>query len=273
MDQPSIDGFNTFAVSAAAHQAGIKVALSGLGGEELFGSYPSFRDVPRGTRAARWGRRLPGLGGAWPRLASRLAPARPKLGGLLRYGATLPGSYFLRRALFLPAELPALMGAEMAAAGLAAYDPVDDAAAKLDGAAPPADPWLAVHAMETGQYMRNQLLRDGDWASMASSVELRVPLVDARLHRRLAAAGFQPARRLGKAALVRRLAPELPDALWHRPKSGFYVPVLEWLRPGDMGAAAENLGGRSRALAPLVLAALGFPLPGGPPPAGRAAAR
>jgi asparagine synthase (glutamine-hydrolysing) len=254
MDQPSIDGFNTFAVSRAAHEAGLKVVLSGLGGDEVFGSYPSFSDVPRLHRTAR----LPGLAAAWPVL-SRFTSGRPKLAGLARYGRTLPGAYFLRRGLYLPEELPEIMGRDAAAEGLARYDPVADAARALAAANGKAgDPWIAVHEMETASYMRNQLLRDSDWASMASSVELRVPLVDAWLRARLAASGFEPARGQGKAALVRRLAPELPAALFARPKSGFYIPVMEWLQPEGAGA---SLGDQSRRLALRVLGELGVSAP------------
>ncbi len=251
MDQPSIDGFNTYVVSRAAHEAGLKVVLSGLGGDELFGSYPSFAGVPRLERAARRMGRLPGLGALWPSAARALAPGRPKLAGVLRYGRTLPGAYFLRRGLFLPEELPALIGRDAAAEGLSRYDPVADAARALAAAnGRPADGWTAVHVLETAGYMRNQLLRDADWASMAWSVELRVPLVDAWLRARLAAGGFEPARAEGKAALVRRAAPELPEAVLARPKSGFYIPVAEWMRPE---LAARRPGERSRWLALRVL--------------------
>jgi asparagine synthase (glutamine-hydrolysing) len=253
MDQPSLDGFNTWVVSRAAHEAGLKVVLSGLGGDEAFGSYPSFRDVPRLERAARRIGRVPGLPAAWPFLARLLAPGRPKLGGLPRYGRSLAGAYFLRRGLFLPEELPGLMGRDAASEGLRGYDPVADAARALAaGNGRAADAWTAVHLLESARYMRNQLLRDSDWASMAWSVELRVPLVDAWLYRSLSAHGFEPARSLGKAELVRRTAPELPEEVLRRPKTGFYIPVAEWMRPE---LAAKRPGERSRWLAPRVLEA------------------
>ena len=263
MDQPSIDGFNVFLVCRVAHAEGIKVALTGLGGDELFGSYPSFLDVPRTLRLARAAARLPGLAAAWP-LAARAAAGRPKLRGLLRHGVTLPGSYFLRRGLFLPEELPALLGAETAAEGLARYDPLADAARHLapgstdNGHPSRTSAWIAVHRMETGQYMRNQLLRDADWASMAHSLELRVPLVDPWLAAAVEAHSFEPARSGGKAAVVRAAAPELPPEVLRRRKSGFYVPVGEWSRPQGH---ARRAGGRSRRLALDLLSEFGADLP------------
>jgi len=253
MDQPSIDGFNTWVVSRAAHEAGLKVVLSGLGGDEAFGSYPSFRDVPRLALLARRLGRLPGLPAAWPSLARTVSSGRPKLQGLLRYGRTLAGAYFLRRGLFLPEELPGLIGRDAASEGLRSYDPVADAARALAaGNGRAADAWTAVHHLESARYMRNQLLRDSDWASMAWSVELRVPLVDAWLYHSLSAHGFEPARSLGKAELVRRTAPELPEEILRRPKTGFYIPVAEWMRPE---LAAKRPGERSRWLALRVLEA------------------
>jgi asparagine synthase (glutamine-hydrolysing) len=259
MDQPSIDGFNTYVVSAMAAGAGLKVVLSGLGGDELLGGYPSFRDVPRISAWAGRLARVPGAQRAWPALATGFAPSRPKLRGLVRYGASLAGAYFLRRGLFLPEELPALLGSDVVAEGLAAYDPVAHAERALVDAAVARDGWFAVHHLETAQYMRNQLLRDADWASMAHSVELRVPFVDARLREVLLRSRGEAARRPTKADVARRVAPELPGAVLRRRKTGFYVPVMTWLS-GNRPDEPHGHGKASRALARRVLEAWGVAL-------------
>ncbi|HEV7670160.1 MAG TPA: asparagine synthase (glutamine-hydrolyzing) [Thermoanaerobaculia bacterium] len=253
MDQPSIDGFNTFVVARAAREAGIKVALSGLGGDELFGSYPSFRDVPRLALAAPFARWVPQeLLAAFARRRGR-----PKLAALGRTGSGLAGAYALYRGLFLPEELDGILGARAAAEALAAYDQkADGARALADWNPVKSNSWTAVHRLETRLYMRNQLLRDSDWASMAHSLELRVPLVDPRLEAGFAARGFEPAKSRGKSSLVRSVAPELPAALFEREKSGFYMPVMEWLEPERSGEA-RNHGDQSRRLALRVLAAFG----------------
>jgi asparagine synthase (glutamine-hydrolysing) len=208
MDQPSIDGVNTWFISKAVHEAGVKVALSGLGGDELFGGYPSFRNVPRMVRLAR----LPLAARAVARLKRH-----PKAALLPTYGRTYAGAYFLQRGLFRPDELPPV--AREGLERLAILDRIN-AAITPD----PGTPVGRVAAMEASLYMRNQLLRDADWASMAHSVEVRVPLVDAFLLRQLAPLLLQGR---GKT----ELSEMLPNYLRFRPKTGFFVPMREW---GDL---------------------------------------
>src|SRR5207248_9592567 len=108
MDQPSIGGVNTWFVAKAAKEAGLKVAISGLGGDELFGGYPSFSDLPRWRRRFGGLAGLPGLGQLSRGMLQALAPAvlreRPKAAGMLQFAGSWPGVYLLRRALFLPHE-------------------------------------------------------------------------------------------------------------------------------------------------------------------------
>lgn len=211
MDQPTIDGVNTWFISKAVHESGVKVALSGVGGDELFGGYPSFARVPKLTRIAR----------------SPLAPVVPmlsrhpkaKLVGMM--GGTYPGAYVLQRGLFLPHELPAILNKEMTREGLTQLDLMNLVQKAMTP--DPGTPFARVATLEASLYMRNQLLRDTDWASMAHSVEVRTPFVDAALLRQLAPLLIETGR-VGKGVL----AAGLPPWLRNRAKTGFFVPMREW---------------------------------------------
>ncbi len=247
MDQPSIDGINTWFVSKAASEAGLKVAISGVGGDELFGGYPSFRDIPRWVRMLWLPSHVPGLGALMEQVQAAFAPlfprVNPKAAGILRYGGTWAGAYLLRRGLFLPRELPELIGKELAAEGVRRLQPLKHIQRRLDqtvGATRP--PRLAgsprsthgrIATLESTLYMRNQLLRDTDWASMAHSLEVRTPMVDVTLLRKLAGPLSTAKAGNHKQLLASSPARPLPDAITHRAKSGFATPIAEWQRRGD----------------------------------------
>jgi asparagine synthase (glutamine-hydrolysing) len=236
MDQPSIDGINTWFVAKVAAQHGLKVALSGIGGDELFGSYPSFSQVPKLRRRIAGLAHVPMLGKALRQGLSAvdgLLPS-PKYAGLVEYGGTLSGAYLLRRALFMPWELSQQMDPDMAAEGLRTLDVLGRLEESTRGI---GSERLAVSALEMQWYMKNQLLRDADWAGMAHSLEIRVPFVDTTLLRQLVVIPSLDATQ-EKRSIARTVAPQLPAAVLDRPKTGFAVPIHQWLNPG----AALSLG-------------------------------
>jgi asparagine synthase (glutamine-hydrolysing) len=230
MDQPSVDGTNVYVVSRAAAEMGLKVAISGLGGDELFGGYSSFRTIPRTVRAAWLPSHVPGLGPLTRAAALAVLPSRatPKAAGAVELGGTYAGAYFLKRGLFMPWELDALVGRDLARAGLERLAPLEYLASALRP--DPGTPFARVATLEASCYMRNQLLRDADWAGMAHSLEIRVPLVDAALLRALAPALVGAEGALdGKDLMARAPSAPLPDAVRRRPKTGFVVPIGAWL--------------------------------------------
>jgi asparagine synthase (glutamine-hydrolysing) len=233
MDQPSCDGVNSFFISHAAAQAGLKVALSGLGGDELFGGYPSFRQIPRTVRLLKRfnAPTLHRFSAAFRLVSAPLLKrmTSPKYAGLLEYGGTYGGAFLLRRGMFMPWELPDVLDADLVRDGwerLQLLTRLDETAQGIES------PHLRVAALEMTWYMRGQLLRDIDWASMDHSLEVRTPLVDAELVGKLApllAAETPPTKR---EMALSPLSP-LPARILDRPKTGFTVPVRQWLVQED----------------------------------------
>jgi asparagine synthase (glutamine-hydrolysing) len=266
MDQPSIDGINTWFIAKAAREAGLKVALSGLGGDELLAGYPSFIDVPRWRRRFGPLAMVPGLGRVSRLIVGALAPGlaatRPKAVALLEHSKTWGGTYLLRRGLFLPHELYALIGPDLAREGLRRLRPFRQLVASITP--DPGSDVGRVCALESSLYMRNQLLRDTDWAGMAHGIEIRVPLVDVKLLGALAPVIGGLKRGSGKTALANAPSRSLPNRIMMRAKTGFGVPTGAWmaLAAGNAVAAAnaEPKGLVSRRWSRLVLAQSGSPL-------------
>lgn len=244
MDQPSIDGINTWYASKAVAERGIKVVVSGVGGDELFQGYDSFRKLPQLVSRWRQGSRIPGVS-ATARVAFGL---QARLSGKSRWrhapdwASTLPGAWWLRRSLHGPEDLAALMGKEEAEFALIGFNA--DAWTRQMSGPLPIDARLALGQIESTTYLRNQLLRDGDWASMDHSVELRTPLVDARLladvQALMPAFHHFPGKRLLAEAPLR----PLPREVIEREKTGFGIPIGRWLA-GRVGEAGATFDGRS----------------------------
>lgn len=241
LDQPSIDGVNTFHISRAVKSAGMTVALSGLGGDEAFCGYTHFRTVPRMERFARHYAHLPYImrqAGA-SLLGSKRSDRSTKLRALLLddYGFAHP--YFLARTLFLPDQIASLLEPDAILA--IEYGAWATHLQKTIKRAQKLDPINRISYLELKTYIANTLLRDADVMSMAHSLEVRVPLLDHLLLEDLIRlpGNIKLSSKMPKPLLVRSLPEPLPPGITARAKRGFTLPFAEWL-PGQLRAEVEE---------------------------------
>ncbi|MFN0059173.1 MAG: asparagine synthase (glutamine-hydrolyzing) [Planctomycetota bacterium] len=247
IDQPTFDHINSYLVSRAAREAGLTVALSGAGGDELFGGYRTFTDVPR---LAAWGRRLRFV----PRRAMQFAAAqvtryaygRPgriapqtrwaKLGQAMAARGSLLDIYQISYALFLPdlaRQLSSLPAVDEVESGLSRAR-----RAQLETIIGSGSVEHAISLLELSSFIGDRLLRDTDAASMAVALEVRLPLLDHRVVE--AAAAVETSRRylpMRSKRLLKQLAlRDVAPSLYERPKSGFELPIEKWCR-GQLGTS------------------------------------
>ena len=221
LDLPSVDAINTYIVASVVAKHGVKVALTGLGGDELFGGYPVFREIGR----LRWLARAPGA-------------FRPLLGRLGQWGrrvAEMPGDNL---AAIVRWRRRFMTESESIAAGLPPHPfEADDSPAQLP------DDFARVSWAELAGYLRDMLLRDSDQMSMAVSLELRVPFLDHELVEYLL---HLPEReklrhRGNKGLLVAACRDLLPASVYQRPKMGFGLPMQNWMRGPLESFTAEGI--------------------------------
>ena len=257
LDQPTFDGINTYFISRAVREAGITVALSGAGGDELFGGYRSFLDIPR---AALWARRLGPLpvglvralaaavarfktgraGGVppqtrWGKLGDALA-TRGRLVELYQTSYSLFSSNFIDELRCVPE--PEGVGHGLSQVRLRELEALTRSGPELH----------SISMLELSCFIGDRLLRDTDTTSMAVSLEVRVPLLDHQVIEAAAALGeAQRYAPLGSKSVLREIAlADLDPAIFDRPKAGFVLPIELWSRASLKGEIDSTFEDRAR---------------------------
>jgi len=239
MDQPTVDGINTYMVSRATKSAGVTVALSGLGGDEQFAGYRSFRLVPRmewtERRVPRW-LRLAAAGSVSPFLGG--STRGQKMALWLRGMDAFPHPFYVSRLVFSPAQIARMLQPERLLE--VQFEAYGEELARQQKVIARHDPVNRVACLEMLVYLRNTLLRDTDSMSMAHSLEVRVPLLDHRVtEKALSLPGrWKVESGQRKSLLVAAAGRELPAKILAQRKRGFEFPWDQWLR-GRLRPAVE----------------------------------
>ncbi|MBT5261105.1 MAG: asparagine synthase (glutamine-hydrolyzing), partial [Nitrospina sp.] len=227
MDQPTMDGVNTYLISRSAKEVGLKVVLSGLGADELFGGYPSFQLIPKLRKT--WLKTIPKTFAKW---GITLCKGLLSVNQGIKLEHWVDGKwsgaheYFLIRALFCQDQVLNLFAdKEQARAEIARdYQRTERLAERCD------DSFNQISYLETFHYLQNMLLRDADMMSMAHPVEVRVPFMDHRLVEMMFRIPGKEKNGSAKSLLLSCMKSLLPESIQRRKKMGFTFPFELWMR-------------------------------------------
>jgi len=249
LDQPSGDGVNTFLVARAVRSAGLKVALSGLGGDELFGGYPSFDRLERLTGYAPALRQSPGsakqMAATAMKWIGRSSVASAKAAALLETDGSLPEAFPILRQMFAADDRARLLSTRWQEAGKSP-DPYSTLLRAAADDHRHVDLMTLTSYAEARTYMHDVLLRDTDQMSMRHALEVRVPLLDHRVVEFVMGVPASVKRSTGRAKplLTDSLPQPLPAAVIDRPKQGFVLPLGDWMRGTLRDTCETALGSR-----------------------------
>ncbi|NDJ51536.1 MAG: asparagine synthase (glutamine-hydrolyzing) [Chloroflexi bacterium] len=227
MDQPSGDGLNTYLVSQATAEQ-VKVAVSGLGGDELFAGYPQFRMFQRAETAR-------GVWGSAPDAArSLLRSAAQRINAVDRAMTWLDGDLldrYERVRILYDEETKMTLYTDTTRLSMTIPETIQKYLSRFVHPAE-VDPIAQITRLELSNYMPHTLLRDTDAMSMAHSLEVRVPLID---HKLVEFAANIPSEmkvqgKQSKAIFIKAVQDLLPKSVLNRPKRGFEMPVAVWMR-------------------------------------------
>ncbi len=230
MDQPTMDGMNTWIISHAAKNAGIKVAITGLGGDELFGGYPSFGDIPQ---ILQWLPLIRGMRCISPlvhKMANPYHRRSSKVWDLMHSVNTVLDLYLVRKQLFSSQFISKLIPEFADSDDILEFLP-DSAVKELSDFLELSDLGQIIRGFELSHFMRDCLLKDCDVFGMSASIEIRVPFLDTEfsdvaLGMRLPC---QEDQDFPKQCFVKCFGSLLPDKIVKRPKQGFTLPFEKWL--------------------------------------------